>query len=61
MTKEQFIKFLEERPAISLSKLGEEAGYSAGRQLRNILNGDGYWTKEVEVRLRPVVKKYGFK
>jgi hypothetical protein len=62
MTKTQLTKFFADRPALSPSKIGEEAGYAEGKYLRQCIADDA--NEELPDRLvtalTPVLKKYGY-
>lgn len=61
MTKPELKKFFADRPSLSIKKIGEEAGYSEGRYLREVLNKDGDTLPPLmQKKLAPILKKYGY-
>lgn len=62
MTKSELKKFFKNRPAISLSKIGEEAGYAEGKYLRQCIadDADENLPSRLVKALTPILKKYGY-
>lgn len=60
MDLNDFIKFLEERPALNINKLEQEARIPQSL-LGKILRGERNLTATYINRLIPVLKKYGYK
>jgi len=60
MTKEELELFFQERPAINKTGICKEAEISKGL-LDMILRGERPLTKETVGKLKPVMKKYGYR
>jgi len=59
MTIKDIQTFLSNRPAISVTKMCEEAGITK-RYLDYILNGEMRLTENVVRKLTPIMEKYGY-
>jgi hypothetical protein len=59
LTKEDLIKFFEDRPALKPRAVSVEADYSDSF-LGKIVRGDRTLTEEVSKRIYPVLYKYGY-
>lgn len=60
MNKKTINQFLSNRPAISVTRLCEEAGITK-RYLDYILSGERPLTNSVIKKIRPVMERYGYR